>query len=83
MPSLFDMISSAIRPIISWLKGQPICSIVRPSDRPLVRKFIEAAKEGTPVSYSEKRTGGYGYAEFQVLKVGLHSRSSCADLWWI
>jgi len=59
-----DVVVSASR-----LEDQPFYSIIKPSDRPVVRKFIDTAKQWSPVVYNERRSGGHGYAKFSVLKI--------------
>lgn len=51
------------------LKGQSLYSIIKPSDRPKVRQWIEAAKTWAPVVFDDERSGGHGYLNFSVLKV--------------
>ncbi|OXG43927.1 hypothetical protein C349_06519 [Cryptococcus neoformans var. grubii Br795] len=53
----------------SSLLKQSFYSIIRPSDRPRVRKYIEAAKKSTPIMFDEQRSGGHGYTTFHVLKI--------------
>ncbi|WVQ82754.1 hypothetical protein IAT38_004886 [Cryptococcus sp. DSM 104549] len=53
----------------SSLRGHPFYSIIKPSDRSHVRKYIEAAKASTPVMYDSQRSGGHGYTNFHVLKI--------------
>ncbi|WWC86441.1 uncharacterized protein L201_001318 [Kwoniella dendrophila CBS 6074] len=53
----------------SRLKNQPFYSVIRPSDRSHVRKYIEAAKKSSPIMYNEQRSGGHGYTTFHVLKI--------------
>ncbi|KAK8866101.1 hypothetical protein IAR55_001252 [Kwoniella newhampshirensis] len=53
----------------SRLKNQSFYCIIRPSDRPHVRRYIEASKKSTPVMYNEHQSGGHGYTQFHVLKI--------------
>ncbi|WVR06048.1 hypothetical protein IAU60_003076 [Kwoniella sp. DSM 27419] len=53
----------------SRLRNQPFYSLIRPSDRLHVRKYIEAAKQSSPIMFNEKRSGGHGYTSFHVLKI--------------
>ncbi|WWD17694.1 hypothetical protein CI109_102135 [Kwoniella shandongensis] len=53
----------------SRLKNHSFYSIIRPSDRPHVRRYIESAKKSTPVMYNEHQSGGHGYTQFHVLKI--------------
>ncbi|RSH92957.1 hypothetical protein EHS25_008405 [Saitozyma podzolica] len=57
--------------------NQPFYSVIRPSDRGVVRQYIEAAKEMSPVKNDDRRPGGYLYAQFHVLKA---SRRGIPDL---
>jgi hypothetical protein len=58
------------------LIGQPFYSIVKPSERGLVREHIQSVKSWSPVVRTERRSGGLGYAEFHVLKVRCIHESS-------
>jgi hypothetical protein len=58
--------------------NQPFYSIIRPSDRGVVRQYIEAAKEMSPVKNDDRRPGGYLYARFHVLKVSRRVDVSCS-----
>lgn len=51
------------------LLDKPFFCIVRPSDRALVRTYIEHAKEAGPVVKDEKKPGGHGFCRFSVLKI--------------
>ncbi|WVW82501.1 hypothetical protein I302_104512 [Kwoniella bestiolae CBS 10118] len=53
----------------SRLKNQPFYSMIRPSDRAHVRKYIESAKQSSPIMFNERRSGGHGYTTFHVLKI--------------
>ncbi|KAK1925446.1 hypothetical protein DB88DRAFT_194686 [Papiliotrema laurentii] len=53
----------------SKLRNQPFYSIIKPSDRTLVKQYIDTAKSWTPVIQNERRSGGYGYCRFSVLKI--------------
>ncbi|OCF54256.1 hypothetical protein L486_08170 [Kwoniella mangroviensis CBS 10435] len=53
----------------SRLKNQPFYSIIRPSDRAHVRKYIESAKQSSPIMFNERRSGGHGYTRFHILKI--------------
>ncbi|TYJ51320.1 hypothetical protein B9479_008113 [Cryptococcus floricola] len=53
----------------SSLLGQSFYSIIRPSDRPHVQRYIDAAKQSTPVMFDQERSGGHGYTTFHVLKI--------------
>ncbi|WVQ92454.1 hypothetical protein IAS59_006263 [Cryptococcus gattii] len=53
----------------SSLLKQSFYSIIKPSDRSHVRKYIEAAKKSTPIMFDEQRSGGHGYTTFHVLKI--------------
>ncbi|WRT64326.1 uncharacterized protein IL334_001258 [Kwoniella shivajii] len=59
-----DVIVNGLR-----LKDQPFYSIIRPSDRAHVRKYIESAKQSTPIMFNERRSGGHGYTTFHVLRI--------------
>jgi hypothetical protein len=50
------------------LWDKPFYSIIRPSDRTLVKQYIDTAKSWSPVIQNEKRSGGHGYCKFSVLK---------------
>ena len=54
------------------LRSQPFYSIVKPSERQMVRRHIDAVKNWSPIVRTERRSGGVGYAEFHVLKVSSH-----------
>lgn len=51
------------------VKGQSFYCIIRPSDRSLVRHYIDTAKAWSPVVRNEKRSGGHGYCRFSILKI--------------
>ncbi|WVQ77006.1 hypothetical protein IAR50_006685 [Cryptococcus sp. DSM 104548] len=53
----------------SSVLGQSFYSIIKPSDRPHVQRYIDAAKQSTPVMFDEERSGGHGYTTFHVLKI--------------
>ncbi|WVQ97609.1 hypothetical protein IAU59_004723 [Kwoniella sp. CBS 9459] len=63
----------------SRLKDQPFYSIIKPSDRSHVRKYIEAAKHSSPIMFDEKRSGGHGYTKFHVLKIP--DLPPCGETW--
>ncbi|OCF41559.1 hypothetical protein I317_04667 [Kwoniella heveanensis CBS 569] len=63
----------------SRLKNQPFYSIIKPSDRSHVRKYIEAAKQSSPVMFDERRSGGHGYTKFHVLKIP--DLPPCGEAW--
>ncbi|WVF70296.1 hypothetical protein IAT40_005085 [Kwoniella sp. CBS 6097] len=63
----------------SRLKNQPFYSIIKPSDRSHVRKYIEAAKQSSPIMFDEKRSGGHGYTKFHVLKIP--DLPPCGEAW--
>ena len=55
------------------MRNQPFFSIIKPSDRGLVKQYIDTAKAWSPVIQNEKRSGGHGYCKFSLLKVsGMH-----------
>jgi hypothetical protein len=56
------------------LKNQPFYSIIKPSDRPLVRDHIETAKRSSPIGRDYRGSGGHAYTKFSVLKVCSPSR---------
>lgn len=51
------------------LLDKPFFCIVRPSDRGLVRTYIERAKEAGPVVKNEEKGGTHGFCRFSVLKI--------------
>nr|ODN87473.1 hypothetical protein L203_03250 [Cryptococcus depauperatus CBS 7841] len=53
----------------SSLLNHSFYSIVKPSDRSHVRRYIEGAKQSTPVMFNEQQSGGHGYTTFHVLKI--------------
>jgi len=53
------------------LRNAPIYSIIRPSDRSLVKQYIDTAKAWSPVIQNPQRSGGHGYCKFSVLRVRL------------
>ncbi|TXT08706.1 hypothetical protein VHUM_02834 [Vanrija humicola] len=55
--------------IVNASQGKSLYSIIRPSDRPKVRQWIEAAKTWAPVVFDDERSGGHGYLNFSVLKI--------------
>ncbi|WWC66225.1 uncharacterized protein I206_100126 [Kwoniella pini CBS 10737] len=50
----------------SRLRNQSFYSAIRPSDRSHVRKYIESAKQSSPIMFNEKRSGGHGYTTFHI-----------------
>jgi hypothetical protein len=53
----------------SQLKNNPFYSIIKPSDRALVREHIERAKQSSPLGRDYRGSGGHAYTRFSVLKV--------------
>jgi hypothetical protein len=51
------------------LKNNPFYSIIKPSDRALVREHIERAKRSSPIGRDYRGSGGHAYTKFSVLKV--------------
>jgi hypothetical protein len=61
------------------LTDQSFYSIVKPSDRALVKEYIDRAKSWSPVVHDERRSGGHSYVEFEVLRVSDIYRSPVDD----
>lgn len=51
------------------LKNNPFYSIIKPSDRALVRDHIERAKQSSPLGRDYRGSGGHAYTRFSVLKI--------------
>ena len=55
-------------------------SIIKPSDRKVVKGYIDRVKAWSPVHQNEQHSGGHGYCTFSLLKVSSVRATNCETL---